>query len=109
MYRIDKDALPTEPILLTRDLSRPNGIAFSPDQKFLYVGNSDLERPVIKVFEINHDGSLKDNGKLLFDLRDHLPEGVTGCPDGFTLDQDGNLYISINSWPTPTGVYIVSS
>jgi len=107
VYRIGKDAAPTDPVLLTKDFLRPNGIAFSPDQKLLYVGNSDMERPVIRVFKVKEDGTLNE-GKLFFDLRDHLPQGVKANPDGFKLDADGNLFISVVSFPTPTGVFVVS-
>jgi gluconolactonase len=85
--------------LLTSELSGPNGIAFSPDEKFLYVSNWDLERKVLMRYEVNPDGTLA-NGKVFYDFTSE-PEEV--ALDGIKVDQRGNVYVS-----APRGVWILS-
>lgn len=85
--------------LLTTDLSGPNGIAFSPDEKYLYVSNWDVKKKVIMRYAVNPDGSLSD-GRVFYD--------VTGAPgaealDGLKVDQSGNVYAS-----GPGGLWILS-
>lgn len=88
--------------LLTGDLSRPNGIALSPDQKTLYVANSDRARPVWMAFELLADGTVK-NGRVLFDATPLVNKGLRGLPDGLKVDELGNL------WATgPGGVLVLS-
>lgn len=84
VYRL-KDGVLT---LLYKDLTRPNGLMFTPDEKHMYVGNSDPNRKVWMRFAVREDGTLAD-GELLADLT-HLQEG--GLPDGMKLDTKGNLY-----------------
>lgn len=86
--------------LLNKDLLGPNGIAFSPDEKFLYVGNWDPEKKVIMRYEVANDGALK-NGHVFYDL--------TGAPgedaiDGVKVDRAGNVYVS-----GPGGLWIFSA
>jgi gluconolactonase len=71
--------------LLVDDLDRPNGLAFSPDEKTLYV--DDTQRRHIRAFDVNTDGSIK-NGRVLIDMA--IPE--PGAPDGMKVDQKGNIY-----------------
>jgi gluconolactonase len=71
-----------------RDLSRPNGIAFSPDEKYLYISNSDEKHKVWMRYDVQPDGSVK-NGKLFFDA---TAEKEGGMPDGMKIDSRGNLY-----------------
>jgi gluconolactonase len=87
--------------LLCPTMTRPNGIAFSPDEKKLYVAQSDPQEPVWKVFTIQPDGSL-DAGKTFFDAR-HLTPIYKGNPDGLTVDTAGNLFAT-----GPGGVLIIS-
>jgi gluconolactonase len=84
--------------LLVKDLTRPNGIAFSPDEKYLYVNNSEPEMLWMR-YTVNPDGSLKDP-KLFFDAG---PHGHNGAPDGMKVDQLGNIYSA-----GPGGVWIFS-
>jgi len=85
--------------LLTRELSGPNGIAFSPDEKYLYVDNWDLKRKVLMRYEVNPDGSIA-NGKVFYDFtRDPEPVAL----DGIKVDQEGHVYVS-----APGGVWILS-
>ena len=85
--------------LLTTDLTGPNGIAFSPDERYLYVTNWDVTRKVVMRYELTTDGGLA-NGRVFFDM--------TGAPgeealDGLKVDQRGNLYVS-----GPGGLWILS-
>lgn len=83
--------------LLIKDLPRPNGIAFSPDEKYLYV--SDSGRLVWMRYDVAADGSVS-NGSVFCDAKGHA--GVGG-PDGIKVDKQGNLYGS-----GPGGVWIIS-
>ncbi len=85
--------------LLTTDLSGPNGIALSPDEKYLYVDNWDLQRKVLMRYEVNPDGTLA-SGKVFYDFTAE-PEDV--ALDGIKVDQRGNIYVS-----APRGVWILS-
>jgi gluconolactonase len=83
--------------LIIKDLTRPNGIAFSPDEKFLYV--SDSERRVWMRYSVAADGSVS-NGSVFLDAKN---EKGPGGPDGFKVDKKGNLYGA-----GPGGVWIIS-
>jgi gluconolactonase len=85
--------------LLTRDLSGPNGLAFSPDEKFLYVSNWDLERKVLMRYPVNPDGTL-GRGTVFRDFTAHREEVAL---DGVKVDVEGNVYVS-----APGGVWILS-
>ncbi len=90
-----------EVVLLTKDFTRPNGIGLSPDEKTLYVAQSDSADPVWRSYPISNDGTL-GRGKIFFDALSYKTDGV-GNPDGMAIDQDGNL------WATgPGGIYIFS-
>jgi gluconolactonase len=77
--------------LLTKELTFPNGIAFSPDEKLLYVSNSDPERAIWMVYDVAADGGLA-NGRLFFDATAFLKAGKKGNPDGLKIDAQGNLF-----------------
>lgn len=84
--------------LLVSDLPRPNGIAFSPDEKYLYV-NSTQPKKVWMRYTVKPDGTLTD-AKLLYDATaDNRP----GAPDGMKVDVEGNIYSA-----GPGGVWIFS-
>lgn len=85
--------------LLTTELTGPNGIALSPDERYLYVDNWDLKRKILMRYEVKPDGTLA-NGKVFYDFTAE-PEEV-GL-DGIKLDQRGNVYVS-----APGGVWILS-
>lgn len=85
--------------LLIKDLTRPNGIVFSPDEKYLYVNNSEPKKLWMR-YSVNADGSLTD-GKLLYDA---TSDEAPGAPDGMRVDQKGNLYSA-----GPGGVWIFSA
>lgn len=85
IYRLSPDGKLT---LLTKEMIRPNGLAFSPDEKKLYV--SDSEKKHIQVFQVNSDGTLS-NGKIFVELVS--PKGKS-VPDGIKVDVKGNVYIA---------------
>jgi gluconolactonase len=85
--------------LLIKDLSGPNGIAFSPDENYLYVDNWDLKRKVLMRYEVNPDGTIA-NGTVFYDFTSE-PEEV--ALDGIKVDQRGNVYVS-----APRGIWILS-
>ena len=85
--------------LLTSSLNGPNGLAFSPDEKYLYVDNSDVARKIWMRFELKPDGSL-DQGNLFYDATPAKEEGV---PDGMKVDRSGNVYST-----GPGGLWILS-
>lgn len=85
--------------LVSRDFSGPNGIALSPDEKFLYVGNWDEKKKVVMRYEVNADGTLR-NGKLFYDFTAAPGEDAI---DGIKVDREGNLYVS-----GPGGLWVIS-
>lgn len=90
-----------EVILLTKEFNRPNGIAFSPDEKTLYVAQSDIPGTIIKSFPVKEDGTLGE-GKVLHDFT-LVTKELPGAPDGLKVDEKGNL------WATgPGGVNVVT-
>jgi gluconolactonase len=88
VYRLSKDGKLT---LLTKELSKPNGIAFSPDEKTLYIANSDPAKPIWVAFPVKADGTL-GQGKTFFDSTDWVKEKKKGLPDGMKVDKDGNVF-----------------
>jgi gluconolactonase len=80
-------------------LSGPNGIAFSPDERYLYVDNWDLKRKVLMRYEVNADGTIA-GGKVFYDFTRN-PEPV--ALDGIKVDEEGHVYVS-----GPGGVWILS-
>lgn len=87
--------------LLTRELSRPNGIAFSPDETTLYVANSDPARAVWMAYDVLSDGSIA-RGRVFFDATAWVPDRP-GLPDGLEVDRRGNLFAT-----GPGGVLVFS-
>lgn len=84
--------------LLVSDLTRPNGIAFSPDEQYLYVNNSEPKKIWMK-YRVKADGTLTD-GKLFFDASGDKRKG---SPDGMKIDMNGNVYSA-----GPGGIWIFS-
>jgi gluconolactonase len=80
----------------------PNGLAFSPDEKILYVGQSDPAKAIIMSFPVNRDGSL-GAGKLFFDATPMVKQGLQGVPDGMKVDKQGNLFTT-----GPGGILVIS-
>lgn len=88
VYRVDKDSTVH---LLTDELSRPNGIAFSPDEKTLYVANSDPERAIWMAYDVQEDGSIA-NGRVFFDATDKVGGDNKGLPDGMKVLANGYIF-----------------
>jgi len=87
VYRLATDNRLT---LLTDQMTRPNGIAFSPDEKTLYVANSDPKRAVWMAFDVTDDGLIA-HGRVLYDATAWVGKRK-GLPDGMTVDRSGNLF-----------------
>jgi gluconolactonase len=99
VYRLSPNGKLT---LLTKELSRPNGIAFSPDEKTLYVANSDPDRAIWMAFPVLGDGTL-GKGRVFFDATDRVQAKQLGLPDGMKVDREGNLFAT-----GPGGVLVFS-
>lgn len=100
VYRLDAKGKVT---LLTKDLTQPNGLAFSPDGKLLYI--DDSEQKNIRVYRFHPDGTISD-GKIFANEDDGTKDGV---PDGIRIDKQGNLFVvgprGIWVW-SPAGVHL---
>ena len=85
--------------LLTMDMTGPNGLAFSPDEKYLYVGNWDDKSKIVMRYDVKPDGTLA-NGRVFFDMTSAPGEDAV---DGLKVDRQGNVYVS-----GPGGLWILS-
>lgn len=94
VYRLDDKG---ELRLLTKDLTQPNGLAFSPDGKHFYVDDDDDAQRNIRVYDVASDGSLS-NGRIFGAEPGGPHEGV---PDGIKVDHNGNLYVT-----GPKGIWV---
>jgi gluconolactonase len=90
VYRLGNDGSVR---LLTKDLAQPNGLAFSPDGKRLYV--DDTKQRDIRVYDVGANGELK-NGRLF-----GKEEGRSGVPDGMRVDVKGNVFVT-----GPGGIWV---
>jgi gluconolactonase len=88
VYRLSKDGKLT---LLTKEMSKPNGIAFSPDEKTLYVANSDPAKAIWMAFPVKDDGTLGE-GQVFFDATKWVGKDKPGLPDGMKVDAKGNVF-----------------
>jgi gluconolactonase len=86
--------------VIIKDLTFPNGIAFSPDEKVLYIANSDEKHKVWMRYDVAADGTVS-NGRVFFDV---TAEKEDGLPDGMKVDSMGNVYGS-----GPGGVWVFSA
>lgn len=96
VYRLKPDGTLT---LLTREMTRPNGIGLSPDEKTLYVAQSDPQAAIWKKFPLHADGTL-GKGEVLYDATEWVGKRP-GLPDGMVVDSAGNL------WATGPGGVLV--
>lgn len=90
---------PTKLELIIKDLTWPNGIAFSPDEKFLYIAVSDPQHKIWMRYDVKPDGTVT-NGKVFYDATSAPGDGG---PDGIKVDEKGNLYGA-----GPGGVWVFS-
>jgi gluconolactonase len=99
VYRLAKNGTLT---LLTKEMTRPNGIAFSPDEKTLYVAQSDPKAALWKAFPVKDDGTLGES-QVLHDVTAMVGKHK-GLPDGMKVDKAGNI------WATgPGGVHVFAA
>ncbi len=99
VYRRGTDGKVT---LIIKDLTRPNGLAFSPDEKTLYVAQSDPDRAYLMAYPVLADGKV-GKGKILFDTTPMVKEGLQGLPDGLKIDKKGNIFTT-----GPGGILILT-
>jgi gluconolactonase len=92
VYRLDDSG---NVRLLTRDLTQPNGLAFSPDGKKFYV--DDSEQRNIRVYDVNADGTIV-HGRMFGAEPGNKNDGV---PDGIKVDKSGNLFVT-----GPQGIWV---
>jgi gluconolactonase len=86
--------------LVTDELEGPNGLAFSPDERHLYVGNWDPRRKVVMRYQVDESG-VAAGGEVLFDM---TGADGTDAIDGLKVDQAGNLYVC-----GPGGIWVLSA
>ena len=94
VYRVDPDG--SNLTLLAGDFTKPNGLAFSPDESRLYI--VDTEKGHVRVFDVQADGSLA-HGRVFVEVTGEGP----GRPDGMKVDSKGNVYST-----GPGGVHVFS-
>lgn len=99
VYRVDPNG---ELNLLIDSLSRPNGIGLSPDQKTLYIGQSDPEKARYYAFDLNENGDVI-GGKMILDVTHLQSEDKKGLPDGLSVHSSGTLFAT-----GPGGVLVIS-
>jgi len=84
---------------LVRDLGRPNGIAFSPDLRTMYVSNTEAARKVIMAYDVSSDGTVA-NGRI---FADGTAVTAPGMPDGLKVDTRGNVFATM-----PGGIWVIA-
>ena len=99
VYRVTASGVVT---LLTKTIRYPNGIAFSPDEKTLYVSSTENGNPHVQAFEVQPDGTLA-NERLFFDARPLSKKDAPGSTDGLKVDRDGNVWAS-----GPGGILVIT-
>jgi gluconolactonase len=82
--------------LLTTDIKHPGGLAFTPDEKHLYI----VDNPQIAKLDVSPDGTIA-NARVFFDMSDQKP--LANSPDGLKVDTEGNVYVT-----GPFGIWIIS-
>ena len=96
VYRLSADGKLT---LLYSQMTRPNGLAFSPDEKTLYVAQSDPKKAIWMAFPVKTDGTLGE-GRVFYDVTS-MVERFPGLPDGMKVDRSGNLFAT-----GPGGIHV---
>lgn len=98
VYRLNSSG---EISLLIDSLTRPNGIALSPDQSLLYVANSDPNKA--RWYEYQLSGDSVSSGRIFYDATP-LTATLQGLPDGMKVDSDGNIFAT-----GPGGIFVFNS
>ena len=96
MYRISPTGTVT---LITKEITAPNGVAFSPDGKKVYVSNADPTNAIWLVYDVQED-SMFAHGRIFVDATAST-KTKKGVPDGMKIDKDGNLFAA-----GPGGIYV---
>lgn len=97
VYRLKPDG---ELTLLTKEQSAPNGVALSPDEKTLYVANSDPDKAIWMAYDLRDDGTV-GKARQLFDATPMVLAKQPGLPDGLKTDKTGHVFAS-----GPGGVHV---
>ena len=84
---------------LVRDLGRPNGIAFSPDFRTMYVSNTQAARKVLMAYDVSPEGTVA-NGRV---FANGTADTAPGMPDGLKVDTRGNVYATM-----PGGIWVIA-
>ena len=100
VYVIDQEG---QIALITDSLTRPNGIALSPDERLLYVAVSDPEGAKWYVYDLDETGQAT-TGKLFYDVTEKVGKDHPGLPDGLKVNGDGVLFAT-----GPGGVWVFES
>ena len=98
VYRVDPDGTTH---LLIEDMTLPNGVALSPDEKTLYVTNSDGADAVVRAYDLSADGRVS-NMRVFYDFAAAKAKNLEGAPDGMAIAPDGTMFVT-----GPGGVHIV--
>ncbi|SDQ73257.1 SMP-30/gluconolactonase/LRE family protein [Flagellimonas zhangzhouensis] len=88
--------------MVVSNLTRPNGVALSPNEKILYVNQSDSNAPYIMAYNIQNDGKL-DSGRIFFDATELQNAGLIGSLDGIKVAKDGTIFST-----GPSGVLVLT-
>jgi gluconolactonase len=96
VYRVDPQT--GRATVAVGDIDRPNGLAFSPDERTLYVVDCGVTPRTIRAYDVVADGTATENGRVFID--------AGGTPDGFRVDVDGNLWAGWGMTPAEDGVMI---
>ncbi len=99
VYKVKKEGTV---ILLVDSITRPNGLAFFPDEKKLLIANSDPAKPVWYIYDVVGDSLI--NGKLFYSATEERKTMQHGLPDGFKINKQGIVFAT-----GPGGVYIFNS
>ncbi|NDV14936.1 SMP-30/gluconolactonase/LRE family protein [Muricauda sp. TY007] len=99
VYKIDANG---KVDMVVSNLNRPNGVALSPDEKILYVNQSDPNAPYIMAYNIHQDGSL-DEGRIFFDATSLIESGFVGSLDGLKVALDGTIFST-----GPSGILVIT-
>jgi gluconolactonase len=99
VYRLGPDGTLTAEVT---ELKFPNGIAFSPNGRTLYVSNSDPKNAIILAFDVSPAGKLSRR-RVFADMNAIAAKGLPGLPDGMCVDERGNLWAS-----GPGGIHVLS-
>ena len=88
--------------VIEKELHRPNGVALSPDERILYVTQSEPTKAIIMAYSLDAAGNVTGK-KLFLDVTDKVSDSAPGLPDGLTVAADGTVFTS-----GPGGVLVIS-